>query len=168
MSFHEPIPETMETIAAIASVASSCTTLGELRAVLERVPASILALSDRMVFKASSYSRLVLVEDKAVSVRLLGWLPGQVSEIHDHGGSMCALRVLQGIATESGFELDGCGNAVLLGTESYLTGSVLGCDGNAIHAMGNDAAAIDPLVTLHVYRPAPVMRAYQLADEVHA
>jgi cysteine dioxygenase len=143
---------------ALAEAAAGRRSLSDLRALLEQASEDLLSLHEAAQFDRDRYTRKTLVQTQDVSVLLLAWLPGQTSEIHDHGGSLCTLRVLRGVATESRFELDANGLAVEVSREAYLPGAVLGCDGTDIHAMGNDGAASDPLVTLHVYTPAPVMR----------
>lgn len=141
--------------------------LSELRGALTALPESLRAALPKCVrFNPDSYTRQIVHECDRICVMLLGWLPGQASEIHDHGGSVCALRVLQGVATERRFEIDAFGLAVERSRDDYLPGSVLGCDGADVHSLGNDPAASQPLVTLHVYRPAPRMNFYERAREV--
>lgn len=148
--------------------ASRSRDLEQIRALLTDPPFDVAALAAGAEFSPDRYTRKAIFMDDAVSVLLLGWLPGQATEIHDHGGggSACCFRVLQGIAVESRYEPDANGDAVEVARDRFLPGSVLGCDGTDIHAIVNELAeggGGEPLVTLHVYRPAPVMRNYRLA-----
>lgn len=150
----------------LARAAERCERLAEIRHLLADLPHPLLQIAACSGFDPGHYTRRVIHEGPHATVLLLGWLPGQSSEPHDHGGSLCAFRVLRGVATESRFELNAAGHAVEVSCDTFLPGSVLGCDGSEIHAISNDPAAGDPLVTLHVYRPAPVMRTYALAGGV--
>lgn len=143
--------------------ARRCRDLDAIRALLADLPDEIRSMWRRTEFDPAGYTRRVLHRDESVSVLLLGWLPGQASEIHDHGGSACCFRVLRGVAVESRYEIDPQGAALEVSRDAFLTGSVLACDGTDIHSIVNDRAAAEPLVTLHVYRPEPVMRYYKAA-----
>lgn len=112
----------------------------------------------------SAYTRTELVASDDLLVVLIAWLPGQFSEPHDHGGSSCLLRVLRGVATERRFEPQGDGPVSILEEDRYLPGAVIACEGNDIHALGNEADHVDVLITLHLYRPQPVMREYRVAS----
>ncbi len=147
-------------IPALADAASGCNTLESLTALLRDLPHALASLAACAEFDPTQRTRRVLYEDITISILLLGWLPGQSTDIHDHGGSLCAFRVLRGRAIESRYELNEQGLAVEVERDEYLPGSVIGCDGTEIHSMRNDAAASDPLVTLHLYQPAPTMRTY--------
>ena len=93
---------------------------------------------------------------------LIVWLPGQFSPPHDHGGSTCTLRIMRGIATEQRFERVADGRVRVVEEDRYIPGSIVSCDGADIHSLGNDRTNADPLVTLHVYRPRPVMNEYAI------
>lgn len=139
-------------------------TPGDLRALLAGVGGAWGEAEPEGGFDPSGPARRVLHESEAIAIVLIGWLPGQASEIHDHGGSQCGLRVLRGVATEQRYEADGDGRARLVSKDRYLAGSVLCCDGTDIHRLGNAPDASEPLVTLHVYRPRPVMRVYTAGE----
>jgi predicted metal-dependent enzyme (double-stranded beta helix superfamily) len=95
-------------------------------------------------------------------------LPGQFSDIHDHDGVDCVFRVLRGVAVERRYSLDGQGHARLVSEDRYLPGSVVLSTNEDIHALGNDAASGETLITLHVYRPEARMRVYRTAPEASA
>ncbi len=158
-----PDPGLSTGVSEFCTEARRCLDLEQIRALLTDPPFDVAALLEQAEFSPDRYTRKVIFSDDALSVLLLGWLPGQASEIHDHGGSACCFRVLQGIAVESRYEPDANGDAVEVSRDRFLPGSVLGCDGTDIHAILNEPAADDPLITLHVYRPAPVMRNYRPA-----
>ena len=115
------------------------------------------------MFDPEQYVRHVLHRDERCEALIIGWLPGQFSEIHDHGDAECAFRVLRGVGVEKRYEPVHGSLARESSRDVYLPGSVVSCVDGDIHSMGADADSSEPLLTLHVYRPEPVMRAYQLA-----
>jgi len=107
----------------------------------------------------TSYTRFELVESDDVRVVLIVWQPGAFTPPHDHGGSTCTFSVLQGTATERRYEyLNNANRVSIVDTERIHVGQVASCNGQHIHAMGNDVNAPQQLVTLHLYRPRPIMR----------
>jgi predicted metal-dependent enzyme (double-stranded beta helix superfamily) len=50
------------------------------------------------------YTRLLRTE--AVEVWLLGWWPGQSTAVHDHGGALGSLTVLEGVLAEDVYDID--------------------------------------------------------------
>ena len=111
------------------------------------------------------YCRTVSFRDERATVVLIAWLPGQFSDIHDHGGVDCVFRILRGVGVERRYALDGEGNARLASEDRYLPGSVVLSTDDDIHALGNDAASAETLITLHVYRPEARMRVYRPSRE---
>jgi len=108
------------------------------------------------------YQRIELAASDQQIIVLIIWRPGQFSPPHDHGGSQCVFRVLSGIATEQRFSPAGDSCAALVEEDHFLPGSIVSCNGQDIHAMGNDAENAQTLVTLHIYRPRPVMREFSI------
>ena len=47
-----------------------------------------------------SYHRAPVVLREAYDLLVMTWLPGQASVPHDHGGSICVMKVMQGEAVE--------------------------------------------------------------------
>jgi predicted metal-dependent enzyme (double-stranded beta helix superfamily) len=93
------------------------------------------------------YHRLAETPDHEVWV--LTWLPGQGTEIHDHGGSAGAFHVLSGSLTE---------DTVIDGTPTRIVARELG-EGTGrrfgpqhIHRITNRSGR--PAVSVHVYGPA--------------
>jgi predicted metal-dependent enzyme (double-stranded beta helix superfamily) len=93
------------------------------------------------------YHRLAAADDH--EVWLLTWLPGQGTEIHDHGGSAGGFTVVSGSLTE---------DTVLDGTPPRIVSRELG-EGTGrrfgphhIHRVTNRSNR--PAVSVHVYGPA--------------
>ncbi|MFB9570505.1 cysteine dioxygenase family protein [Saccharopolyspora hordei] len=91
---------------------------------------------------------------------LLSWLPGQHTELHDHGGATGAFTVVSGDLTERVVRASG---AEVLHRLTTGQSRVFGPD--YVHQVSNTGQ--DPAVSIHVYRPvrAP-MRTYE-HDPVH-
>jgi predicted metal-dependent enzyme (double-stranded beta helix superfamily) len=89
---------------------------------------------------------------------LLTWLPGQATDLHDHGGSAGAFVVVSGTLTEQ-----------TVVKENVLTDAILPAGAHRrfgahhIHRIVN--AGGTPAVSVHVYGPAlRAMTRYQLVD----
>jgi mannose-6-phosphate isomerase-like protein (cupin superfamily) len=99
-----------------------------------------------------------------IELWLLSWLPGQRTELHDHGGAAGALTVVSGTLTERVARVEPDGRAVEVVHEVHVGQSrVFGP--HHVHQVSNEGA--DPAVSVHVYRPARhTMTPYRF-DPVH-
>jgi mannose-6-phosphate isomerase-like protein (cupin superfamily) len=89
---------------------------------------------------------------------LLTWLPGQGTELHDHGGSSGAFVVVSGILTED--TVDG---AARLHAQTVRAGAGRRFGPHHVHRITNNGTS--PAVSLHVYGPAlGSMTRYALTD----
>ncbi|OAA28588.1 Cysteine dioxygenase type I [Frankia sp. EI5c] len=91
------------------------------------------------------YTRLVL--SGAVEVWLIGWYPGQQTEVHDHGGALGALAVAEGVVEE-----DECGTDwVVTRTRRHAAGALAGFGADHVHRVVNRGARC--ATTVHAYSP---------------
>jgi uncharacterized NAD(P)/FAD-binding protein YdhS len=113
----------------------------------------------------ASYARRCIVRRENYELLVLTWLPSQGSVAHDHSGCLCGLKVFQGSLTEQLFE-QGPDGQVRKTTATRLGVTELTVDpGVVIHSLGNDPAATQPLVTVHIYSPPlPEVRRYAVAE----
>jgi cysteine dioxygenase len=104
-------------------------------------------------FDPACYHRELMVKADDYQILVLAWLPGQNSPIHNHRGSQCCVRVLQGTAIEIRYARtpDGYFETRM---DRYDAGSVFGGEDADIHTVENPPIAMEALVTMHVYRPA--------------
>jgi hypothetical protein len=107
------------------------------------------------------YHRLAATEDH--EVWLLTWLPGQGTDLHDHGGSAGAFLVFGGTLTEDTV-------AVVPGGPPRITARELGEGAGRrfgtrhIHRVTNRSSR--PAISIHVYGPAlTVMTRYRIGAE---
>lgn len=124
------------------------------------------AIAEWFPFSSEAYVRVTLYHTPRRQILLLGWLRGQRSRVHDHGGSICGVRVLSGIATETRYELNPAGLAVPVDRATMAAGEVNVSGDADLHRLGNAADAEQPLLTLHVYEPELSMRYYEAQGEM--
>lgn len=109
------------------------------------------------------YHRLAAAADH--EVWLLTWLPGQGTDLHDHGGSAGAFVVVSGLLTErtlatTAGPVAGADRPRLVDS-SLAAGTGRWFGSHHIHQITNDADR--PAVSLHVYGPAlKTMTRYRL------
>ncbi|MCE0521453.1 MAG: FAD/NAD(P)-binding protein [Methylacidiphilales bacterium] len=116
--------------------------------------------------REEAYSRRCVVRRETYELLVLTWAPSQGSVAHDHSGSLCGLKVVQGRLSEQLFEQGPDGQvrkttATRLGAEQILVDP-----GVVVHALGNDSDSGELLVTVHIYSPPlPEMRRYAVTDD---
>src|SRR3954465_4730739 len=95
--------------------------------------------------------------DESVDIWLLTWLPGQLTDLHDHGSSAAAFVVARGRLQE--------GRANLAGTQPstvHAAGQTSWIPTGAVH----DVRAVDePAVSIHAYSPPLEQMTYYEPDE---
>lgn len=95
------------------------------------------------------YHRLAVADDH--EVWLLTWLPGQGTDLHDHGGSAGAFHVFAGALTEDTVDIGSDGAPRITGRElGEGAGRRFGT--RHIHRITNRSNR--PAVSIHVYGPA--------------
>ena len=102
--------------------------------------------------------RIPLYAGVDYEVRLLTWLPGQGSGLHDHGGSAGCMLVVEGSLWESVADDDGFlhESRVDAGTASSFRDDIV----HTVHNRGLVGA-----VSIHAYRPALTeMQRYHVVD----
>lgn len=103
-----------------------------------------------------------LADDTDAQVWLLTWLPGQGTDLHDHGGSSGAFAVVAGALTEEVIRLDGDRAEVTTG--SFTTGAGHDFGAHYVHRMTNRST--EPAISIHVYGPRlTVMHRYEVDGE---
>jgi hypothetical protein len=90
------------------------------------------------------YARLAA--DAEHEVWALSWLPGQGTDLHDHGGSAGAFLVIAGTLTEETV------SGARLRPHELVTGAGRRFGARHVHAVTNRGD--QPAVSVHVYRPA--------------
>ena len=89
-------------------------------------------------------------------VYLLGWTADQDTRMHDHGGSVGAFAVTEGLLAEE----RGRARSAVIDRCEHLTGSVVPFDARHVHNLGNPGP--EPATSIHAYSPPlPFMRFYE-------
>jgi mannose-6-phosphate isomerase-like protein (cupin superfamily) len=115
-------------------------------------------------FDAASRWYARLGGDPTHEAWLLTWLPGQSTDLHDHGGSAGAFLVVAGALTEQVVRA-GAPEPVVPREVSLAEGAVRAFGPRHVHRVVN--AGDVPAVSLHVYAPAlREMTRYRIDDGV--
>jgi uncharacterized NAD(P)/FAD-binding protein YdhS len=121
-------------------------------------------LAGALVFADRNYRRIAIRRRPHYEALVLCWKSGQRSPIHNHLGSSCVVRVVEGRATETQYVFSPCGKLVPQRSRAFAAGSVTGCRDAAIHQMANLEPTGQELITLHVYSPPPSCWNYYTLD----
>ena len=104
-------------------------------------------------FGAAGYQRNRIAESDWYELVCLCWSSGQRTPIHDHRGSSCAFRVVEGVATETAFEPTPSGLICPCGRREHGAGCVCASEEDDCHQVANTQPAGEDLITLHIYSP---------------
>jgi predicted metal-dependent enzyme (double-stranded beta helix superfamily) len=100
-----------------------------------------------------SYYRMPIVVREHFEMLALTWSPGQGSPPHEHSGSVCVVRIIQGTAVEAYYSIAPDGFVDLEYEETVAAGQITSLHDAGIHAVRNGSSNGETLVTLHVYSP---------------
>lgn len=112
-------------------------------------------------FHNKRYARNLLAKGLWYQLLVICWRRGQSSPIHDHIGSACGVRVVQGTATETVYRTTASGRVLPTTQREFHENSVVLSSDTDIHLITNQHPDQD-LITLHLYTPPLNMRYYQL------
>ncbi len=116
-------------------------------------------------FGPTTYQRNLIHQGPAYQALALCWRSGQRSPIHDHRNSGCAVRVLEGVATETIFNRTGEGYVYAMESRTLAGDGICASFDSDIHQISNLQPAGQDLITLHIYSPALlVMGTYSLTE----
>lgn len=121
--------------------------------VLGHIPLSLEDLTEYSLFNDNCYQRNLIYDGSCFRALLLCWKSGQRSPIHNHYGSNCFVRVIQGVATEIAFKKTRSGEWCPSGVTELGVGEICASVDPDTHIIGNFQAPEENLVTLHVYSP---------------
>jgi uncharacterized NAD(P)/FAD-binding protein YdhS/predicted metal-dependent enzyme (double-stranded beta helix superfamily) len=116
--------------------------------------------------RSSTYARRCVVRRETYEILVLTWGPGQGSVAHDHSGSLCGLKVVQGTLAEQVYA-SGSDGQVRPTTLFHLgVGQITVDAGVIVHALMNPEISGRPAVTVHLYSPPlPEARRYSVATK---
>lgn len=139
--------------------------LDELTRRLENLAITVEDVRKHVHFGRERYQRNLMHAGTGFQALILCWRKGQRSPIHDHHGSSCGVRVLEGTATETSFAQTPDGYVYATGSRELPPGAVCGSQDNDIHQVSNLQPGDADLITLHIYSPPLLhMGMYSLTD----
>ena len=128
-------------------------TLDELQALLESLDIDSAEVDRHLNFDPERYQRNLLRRNENYEALFLCFEAGQRTPIHDHCGSACGVRVIQGAAMETIFERTEDGWLYATETQTLDAPGVVGSNDMDIHQLSNLQNGGQRLVTLHIYSP---------------
>jgi cysteine dioxygenase len=141
--------------------------LPELLARLQGLDIQIGELQSFVRFAERTYRRNLVRSGPSYNLWVMCWRNGQRSHIHDHRGSSCGMRVLQGTLTETLFAIAANQHVYPTCSREFQPGEVLGSQDADVHQVSNLQAGNADLITLHVYSPPLlVMGTFSLTDNL--
>ncbi|MGB1258506.1 MAG: cysteine dioxygenase, partial [Akkermansiaceae bacterium] len=124
---------------------------------LEHINATHITAEDMkcfVKFNDHRYRRNMVFENETVELLCLCWKSGQRSPIHDHAQSVCGVKIIGGVATETVYEMTPSGYIKAMCSRDYKNNCAMVSEDAETHQVanlqGNDDEA---LVTLHIYSP---------------
>ena len=136
--------------------------LDALQRMLESTRITRADLEPHLVFCDECYQRNLVRETDTYHLYAMCWSGGQASPIHDHAGSACGLKVIDGEAFETIFEHTDAGRLRPHAACRKPAGHVcVSYDGDT-HRFGN-ASRETCMISLHVYTPP--LQGYQIFDD---
>lgn len=104
-------------------------------------------------FGTRAYRRNTIASSPWYELLALCWRSGHCTPIHDHKGSSCAFRVIEGRGTEIRFKVTDSGLICPIATNDMYPGYVCAAEDEDIHQVANMQAEGTDLITLHIYSP---------------
>jgi cysteine dioxygenase len=130
-------------------------------AVLERLLGKVAVsrddIADVCVFGVKGYRRNTISRGPWYELLALCWRSGHCTPIHDHKGSSCAFKVVEGTGTEIRFETTESGLVCPVATHAMAPGYICAARDADIHQVANMQAPGKDVVTLHIYSP-PIVK----------
>lgn len=109
-------------------------------------------LGPYVAFSENTYARNRVAASGFFELLVVCWGPGQRSLIHDHTGSACAFKVIEGNGVETGYERTQKGLAEPGEARLLETGCVCASMDSDVHEVTNRSTD-EALITLHIYTP---------------
>ncbi|HEX8091620.1 MAG TPA: cysteine dioxygenase family protein [Blastocatellia bacterium] len=104
-------------------------------------------------FTKRKYARNLIARSSYAELLMLCWHSGQRTPIHDHGGSVGVILLVEGLLTETMYERMPEGHVRPYNTYKWNPGAITGADVPDIHQLLNLQPEGRDMVTLHCYAP---------------
>lgn len=147
------IPEKLADLVGYLAALRDRADLGELEARLKGLDIDRHDIAPSCVFGTRGYRRNTIARGEWYELLALCWRSGDCTPIHDHEGSSCAFKVVEGRGTEIRYERTASGLVCPTGRRMLEPGTVCAAEDADIHQVANMQAKGLDLITLHVYSP---------------
>ncbi len=147
------IPAALENLVSFLNSLDERVPIDELRVRLDELNLSVEDLEPFLHFSNVCYQRNLVCQGEWYELLCICWEDGQSSLIHNHEGSTCGLRIVEGSAIERRFHVDAANNAVELDRRDFHEGDVCCTQDADVHQICNTKGSGQRLVTLHIYSP---------------
>ncbi|MEW6129184.1 MAG: cysteine dioxygenase family protein [Acidobacteriota bacterium] len=144
------------TIAELAEFINHLQELPTSQQIIEKFASLLLRQRDYEAFRTftdKKYARNLVARSPYAELLMLCWRSGQRTPIHDHGGSIGVVMVVEGLLTETMYERNPNGTVKPFNTFRWSPGGITGADVQDIHQLLNLQPEGKDLVTLHCYSP---------------
>ena len=128
---------------------------------LKETELDVIDVADHKHFHEENYRRNLIAHSEWFDMLVVCWRAGQFSQIHDHAGSSCGFKILEGAATERIFKKTSGTFVKEISTRTYEEGQICSAYDSDVHQIVNNGDG--NLVTLHVYSPPLKMNFYSVA-----
>ncbi len=141
--------------------------LGKLQGLLKSSTITREDVNACCVFGTKGYKRNTVSKTEFYELVALCWRSGDFTPIHDHHGSSCAFKVLEGTGTEIRFVRTPSGLICPTQTTRMDPGYVCAAEDDDIHQVANMQESGQDLITLHIYSlPIKNMTTYEFATRI--
>lgn len=143
--------------------------LGTLDRLLRSLSITRSDIEAACTFGVRGYRRNIISASPHYELLALCWRSGHCTPIHDHMGSSCAFRVVEGTGSEIAYRPTPSGKVVPTHTNVMQPGYICAANDADIHQVANLQAPGEDLITLHIYSPAiERMNVYHTAQPVES
>lgn len=136
----------------------------EIKKLLKTLKVTVDELEEYVRFSDKTYQRNLIHENKNYHALLLCWKSGQRSPIHDHQGSACGFRLLEGTATEIQYDFALDGWVYPYKTKKLNVGDIAVSTDEDVHMIANLQPEPERLITLHIYSP-PLLKMKKFSSQ---
>lgn len=148
-----PVPPKLADLAGYLSTLTGRADLDVLERHLLELNVTRHDIAPACVFGTRGYRRNTIARGEWFELLALCWRSGDCTPIHDHEGSSCAFKVIEGQGTEIRYEPTASGMVCPTGRRLLEPGTVCAAEDDDIHQVANMQARGVDLITLHIYSP---------------
>lgn len=148
--------DTELSLGELADYINTLTALPSVKEIEQRFANLVLRQRDYepyRVFTEKKYARNLIARSEFAEMLMLCWRSGQRTPIHDHGGSVGVVMVVEGCLTETMYEVKPEGHVRPYNTHRWSPGGITGAEVEDVHQLLNLQPVGRDLVTLHCYSP---------------